>query len=527
MKHFSLFAIAIAAISLVSCNKELNEAEVPVAGDNTTFSVSILDDTDTKTTLDGRFVKWAAGDQIRIYGYSSTGTESKVYTLKTGAGTRSAVFENTADPIGAYDQYFAVYPAEDKYNLKTASLPNKLEINSAFDLTDQAAVENGFDPCFALMLAKANSDRQLVFKYGVGFIKITIPVDNVTAVSISGSGSWTCRRPVYTSDGSFDSANSGTKEITATGSFVKGSSYYLLAPARGTNFGTITVKYTIGGTTQEFSGSVNKSIVNGEIFDLGSPWAERTPELTVLKSSIINVPAAGGTGLTAENAYSLTYCNDSDITVTTDGSVVTAASISSGTITYSVAENASTDPKVGYIYLKLGSNDAETITVNQLGVGSAAAKESHEWNFANFTDARMEEITGLEADAKATAGQTWDFGDGLSMVTNSSSKWNNQTIGEVNYKWVATGGKYGSSQKYFKFTTEHAGTVTVLYASGGSANRALTLNVNGTETTDTDNVSTGTSDLKTVTLSASTAGTLMLYSKDDNVRIFSISFLED
>ena len=527
MKHLSLFAIALAAISFVSCNKDLNKVEVPVAGDNTTFAVSILDNNDTKTTLDGHFVKWAAGDQILVYGYSDTGTDSKVYTLKTGAGTRSAVFENTDDPLGTFDQYFAVYPAETKYNLKTESLPDKLEIKSAFDLTGQTAVENGFDPSFALMLAKANSDRQLVFKYGVGFIKITIPVDNVTAVSISGSGSWTCRRPIYSSDGSFDSAQSGTKEVTATGSFVKGSSYYILAPARGTNFGTITVKYTIGGTTEEFSGSVNKSIVNGEIFDLGTPWAERTPELTVLKSSIINVPAAGGTGLTVENAYSLKYCNDSDITVTRDGTVVTSAAISGGTITYSISENTSTDSRVGYIYLKLGSNDAKTITVNQLGTASVATKESHEWNFANFTDAQMKEITGLEADAKASAGQTWNFGDGLSMVTNSSSKWNKQTIDGVDYKWVATGGKYGSNQKFFSFTTGHVGTVTVLYASGGSASRALTLNVNGTEKIDSDNVSANTSDLKTVTFSAVAAGALMLYSKDDNVRIFSINFLED
>ncbi len=511
-------------MSLVACNKDLDEVRVPDSVDNTTFSVSIVD---TKTTLDGTFVKWAAGDQIRVYGYSSTGTDSKVYTIKTGAGTRSAVFENTDDPIGAFEQYFAVYPAEAKFNLNPDSLPSKFEISSAFNLTGQTAVENGFDPGFALMLAQANSERQLSFKYGVGFIKITIPVDNVTEVSISGSNSWTCKRPEYNVDGSLNKANSGTKEVTATGSFVKGSSYYLLAPSRGTSFGTITVKYTIGGTTEEFTGTVSTSIENGKIFDLGTPWAERTPELTVLKSSIINVPAAGGTGLTAENAYSLTYCNDSDITVTTDGSVVTAASISGGTITYSVAENTSTDPKVGYIYLKLGSNDAEAITVNQLGTGSAAAKESHEWNFANFTDAQMTQITGLAADAKASAGQTWNFGDGLSMVTNSSSKWNKQTIGEVDYKWVATGGKYGSNQKYFSFTTEHAGTVTVLYTSGGSADRALTLNVNGTEKTDTDNVSASTSDLKTVTFSAVAAGTLMLYSKTDNVRIFSISFLED
>ncbi len=138
----------------------------------------------------------------------------------------------------------------------------------------------------------------------------------------------------------------------------------------------------------------------------------------------------------------------------------------------------------------------------------------------------MTAITGLAADAKATAGQTWDFGDGLTMVTNSSSKWNKQTISEVNYKWVATGGAYGSGQKYFSFTTSHVGTVTVLYASGSSDARALTIN-DGSETTDSENVSTSTSDLKTVTFTSVAAGTVLLYSKVNNIRVYSISFLED
>ena len=525
MKRVILLILAFASVTLVSCNKAIDEVnDMPESG-NTTFSVSIAD---TKTSLDGTFVKWADGDKIRIYGYSESGNDNKVYNIKSGAGTRSAVFENTEDPIGEYDQYFAVYPADTKYNLRAASLPNKLEIDSAFDLTGQTAVQNGFDPGFALMLAQANSEKQLVFKYGVGFIKLTIPFENVTAVSVSGSQQWTCKRPVYDADGTFSKANSGTNEVTASGTFVKGSSYYLLAPARGTSFGTITVKYTIGEATEEFTGSVSKSIENGKIFDLGTPWAERTPALDVLKATINNVPAEGGSNLTIENAYSLRYCNDSDVTVTTDGSVVTAATISGGTITYSINANSGADAKVGYIYLQLGENEEQTITVNQLGTESTVTKESHEWDFSSFTDEQMTAITGLEADTKATAGQVWNFGDGLTMVTNGSSKWNNQTINGNAYKWVATGGKYGSSQKYFSFTTESTGVVSVLYASGKeNTPRALTIKVNSDETTDTQNVSGSTDDLKTVTFTTSAKGTIMLYSKDENVRIFSIEYEEN
>ncbi len=524
MKKIIISLAALASVAFVSCKKELNEDLTVPSSANTTFSVSLAE---TKTTLDGTLVKWAEGDQIRIYGYSSTGTDSKIYTLQSGAGSRSAVFENTEDPIGEFDQYFAVYPAEDKFALAPEALPGKLSIKSAFSLTGQAAVENGFDPSFALMLAQANSDKQLVFKYGVGFIKITIPVDNVTAVSISSDKSWTCKRPEYNPDGTFNKANSGTSEVSATGNFIKGSSYYLLAPARDTNFGNITVSYTINGAEESFTGSVSKSIVNGEIFDLGTPWADRTPELTIIKNSINNVPAEGGNDLTTENAYSLKYCADSDITVTTDGNVITAATISEGTITFSASANTDEESREGYIYLKLGENETEAITVNQLGTESVAVKETHEWDFSSFTDEEMQTITGLAADAKATAGQTWNFGDGLTMVTNSSSKWNNQTIDGVQYKWVATGGKYGSNQKFFSFITESVGTLTVLYTSGGNAARALTVNAGSSETTDSDNVSASTTELKTVTFSSVAAGTVLLYSKDDNVRIYSIHFEQD
>ncbi len=518
MKLFSLFAIAIAAISLVSCNKELNEAEVPVAGDNTTFSVSILDDNDTKTTLDGRLVKWAAGDQIRVYGYSSTGTDSKVYTLKSGAGTRSAVFENTADPIGAFDQYFAVYPAEDKYNLKTASLPGKMEINSAFNLTDQEAVENGFDPSFALMLATADSERQLSFKYGVGFIKITIPVDNVTEVSISGSNSWTCKRPEYNVDGSLNKANSGTKEVTATGSFVKGSSYYLLAPSRGTSFGTITVKYTIGGTTEEFTGTVSTSIENGKIFDLGTPWAVRTPELTVLKSSINNVPAAGGTGLTSENAYSLKYCNDSDITVTTDGSVVTAASISGGTITYSVAENTSTDAIVGYIYLKLGSNDAEAITVNQLASGTSVTTVTYTWDFSSYYS---EAITLGAGDYTYKAAE-----DESAVLTYHTSKTNDKIAKSNGLYYLQPNGSASATDRVLSFTSPGKGTLTITGCSNGSNTRTLTVKDSGGNTITATSGGSSSSSTPTDHIYSVPSGTIIIY-PDNIFRFYKLVYTNE
>ena len=206
---------------------------------------------------------------------------------------------------------------------------------------------------------------------------------------------------------------------------------------------------------------------------------------------------------------------------------ITGVQATDSMVSFTCTANDTAAPRSATITLSYEGADDVVVTINQ-GYNNGGSKETHHWNFSEFTDARMEEITGLKADAKATAGKTWDFGDGLTMVTNASSKWNKGTINEVDYKWVATGGKYGSSQKYFSFTTKSIGTVTVLYASGkNDTPRSLSVNAGGSVKTDSENVSSGTKDLKTVTFTSVAAGTVLLYSTVDNILIFSIDFEEE
>ena len=392
MKKIALFVISIVSLAIVSCNEsiiDVDDIKDVIGNDNTTFTVSMPE---TKTTLDGTFVKWAAGDKIRVYGYTEgQAVVSKDYTLKSGEGTRSAIFENTSDPIGDYDQYFAIYPAIEKFNLNTSSLPSKLEIGSSFTLTGQAAVENGFDPDFALMLAQADANKKLVFKYGMGFIKITIPVDNVTEVSISSDKSWTCRRPEYNADGSFSKANSGTSEVSSVGSFIKDSSYYLLAPAREANFGTMTVTYTINGTQESFTGSVPSSIVNGEIFDLGSPWVDRSPSINLNNTGVnrdqVNIAydANGGS-----INYTLVYDDGGTVTAALDTDQTnTIANLSfsnpgsTTSITFSCDERTAGDvdaatERVAHViltYAKEGrSSITKNVTITQAAYNSTTAE---------------------------------------------------------------------------------------------------------------------------------------------------------
>lgn len=519
MKKVSYLLLSLVGISLLSCQKALDEGQKPADNDNTTFSVSMAE---TKTSLDGTYVKWKAGDQIRVYGYSSDGetssNDSKVYTLKEGAGTRSAVFENTEDPIGKFDQYFAVYPADTKYNLETSSLPDKLEIKSAFNLTGQTAVENGFDDNLALMLGQANTNNQIVFNYGVAFIKITIPLDNVTGVSISGSGSWTCKRPIYNADGTYNGAQSGTKEVSATGTFVKGSSYYLLAPARGTNFGTLTVKYTVSGSEESFTANVSKSIVNGQIFDLGTPWVERTPELLILKSSINNVPAAGGTDLTITDAYSLNYCEDTDVTVSC-ASPVTAASISGGTITYSIEANTEEDAQTGYIYLKLNDNDPGSISINQLGVNETVTNVEYTWN---FTDINSDGKLGVELKTNMAAG-SYTYTNNGNTLTYTTTATNDQFQSASNKVYLRPNGNGSLTNRVLSFSADCAGTLTVNASSNNETEMTLHVYCGDSEITATSGGSSSSTTASDHEYAIPSEGTVKIYA-DNKPRYFEIKF---
>lgn len=88
--------------------------------------------------------------------------------------------------------------------------------------------------------------------------------------------------------------------------------------------------------------------------------------ITRLKASINDVPAAGVNNVTETGVYSLSNATDGDLTVTPDGTYVTAASASGGNITYSVAENTSGSARSGSIIIAVAGGNSIQIDVNQL-----------------------------------------------------------------------------------------------------------------------------------------------------------------
>ena len=118
-----------------------------------------------------------------------------------------------------------------------------------------------------------------------------------------------------------------------------------------------TMQYNSGSGIFACYGSATQKPV--DIYYLPSGNAPTTPSITA--SNIKDVPAAGVQGATTN----VTLKNlTSGVTVTKDGVVVTAASLSGSTLTYTVSANSG-DAREGWI--KLAADGAEcTITVSQL-----------------------------------------------------------------------------------------------------------------------------------------------------------------
>ncbi len=88
-------------------------------------------------------------------------------------------------------------------------------------------------------------------------------------------------------------------------------------------------------------------------------------KIIATKSSISNVVSSGVENATLTDAYTLKNATDGDLTVTTDNSIVTSASVSSGTVTYTVATNTGAT-REGWINIAVDEGNDITISVSQL-----------------------------------------------------------------------------------------------------------------------------------------------------------------
>ena len=454
-----LFSLLILAFA---CTKESDHTVVP-SSEGKTFTANIEK---VKTALGAAdIVKWSEGDKIRVVGYTNADVNGQaVFKIKSGAGTSSAVFElDEGESLGDYDEYYAFYPSN--IALKTAPLPTSLEVSANIsNWSSQTAVENGYDSRFAIMTAKENGSGALTFRHGACYFGIQIPGDDITAVQIEFTTSSFQQRPVYSaSTGAITAHNSGIKVFKATGTFVKGSYYYLCAIPKtynNTTCGNVTVTYTQGGIEKSITSTGTASLYaeTGKIYDLGCPPISPTitaDDVDILKTDtngsitfVVNDPVVGGE-LTA---------------ALTDGKVNTISNfalgaVGDGTIPFTCDANDGGEKKA-YVTLTYTYNTSKTVKKDIVITQEASAIVPHTYTFYVTGNTRTQKEDGTNATSYFTTTGTSRYDCGGSSGNFGVDSYT--ILGNVYTQSMKL-----DSENVLSFTT-HAGVVSTVRFFGAS-----------------------------------------------------------
>lgn len=517
MKKLILVFAAFAAV-MMSCQKEM----VNIIDDNqpkeTITKVFSVNSPETKTTIDGKTVKWATGDVIKVLAVESNTLYD--FELFEGAGTGSAKFKcDTYDASDPSTSFYAVYP-----NYSFSVTGTTLKLADGVLPTTQNAVEGGVDTRSAILLGYVSGGDAFTFSHGMAYIKFVVGDDDVTSIKFSTSNSrfhatkvsYAMPSPTYSGMSLSGTTSTDITIAPTSGTFTKGKAYYVAVTTKNSNVKVFTVTCTYSDSSVKSIS--NSSAFNSVKFDLGNVYKIGTiscaSKLILNKTSVAGIPAAAASGSTISDAYSLQNCSDADIVVSCDGTVVTSASINSGTITFNITENTAATARDGWIGLKLGSGDVQKITVTQIGT----AKETYSWDFST---------SGWQS-ALSAAAPTYEDNNGIWTVSYDGLTY---TSGDGNGKWNSSGyiqpnGAGSTTKRVFSFTVAKAGTLKVTVVNPKNtetteSNRKVTVKVGSADAVNSDPVLYGSTEERSFTISA---GNVLVYPTGNGLRFYKIEF---
>ena len=248
MKKYIQSMMAFAAIvSFASCSSEDNNTTIENESAVKVMTFTATQEGDEQSTRaaistsDSKVINWEEGDQISIF----DGTNNKQFTLKEGAGTKSATFQGVA---ASAETYTAVYPYQSGASYDTSNG----KVTGITLKATQNATDNSFDKEAALMIAEGDNTT-LTFKNVVGYVKVKpnfdctrielMAFDHSAVLAGTGTVSYNNGAPTL------DLSNAETKNyaITLTGDIKAGNYYYIAVPP-------VTLK---AGWTIEFTAKDN------------------------------------------------------------------------------------------------------------------------------------------------------------------------------------------------------------------------------------------------------------------------------
>lgn len=260
-KNYFAFVCAICALTLFSCQKEDNTPEEVIPDGYTQLTLSAVSD-ETKTTLDGTAVKWAAGDQIKVYC-----SDESAYDFELVGEGGSATGDFTGLVPSGKTALYAVYP-KDLYSSVSSTTVN---------VTIPAAQEGTFGKG-NIAVAKVDGEHNMAFKNVNAFVGFTVGAD-ITKVVVSSVGgenlSGTLAVDCSGENPAAGVLSDGGSSITVTFPESTGGTYYVaIAPGITHSKGLLLTWYN--GTTVTGTYWLNKAITTAanNVYDMETVSAD-------------------------------------------------------------------------------------------------------------------------------------------------------------------------------------------------------------------------------------------------------------
>lgn len=359
MKKIIILSVAaLAALCVLSCQKEINEFVPEVTPEietnkevepNPNFVptkalsfVGTVDDevsTGTKTSLDGKHIKWAANEGIYLF----DGVAPRAFTSDNDVVASTVNFNGVASDVA---KYYAIYPSG-----KIGTSGDKKVITTTIP-TFQTATANSFAPKANVAVAYSETDPTgagaLQFKNIGAVVKFKINDENtdvrkVRLDALNGEDMSGKATVTFETDGSFSTAsvhaNSESCVILNSGSEtdLDPTKPYYMAIKPGTYEGGFRITFIrADGSFCSFSNTTSNTLDRNELMDFGefpkiTSW--KSPVVDELTSSLIGQSGYGewsgkkATSKAVYSGYSTTgsgntiqiRASDSGIVTTTSG----------------------------------------------------------------------------------------------------------------------------------------------------------------------------------------------------------------
>lgn len=523
MKKIFVSIALTTALFIVSCNKNVSviddteeqhirEVELTINAKPAT--------TDTKTYIEKVGTSytpyWKNGDKLCIMNVSDLSSK-KTFTNGAADG-EDASFTGTVTLADGTNTLYGFYP-QNVTKVDRSGSVYKLTWGDSGANNDKQTLPSltSFDPLHDVMVAKplevvsagasTKTTVEMQFKRIMAVVKLIL-VDNttngyldaakVTSVKMTSSTTNLAGRICFdtsSADASVTTVDGVTsKSVTASyagGDFaINGvnAAFIIIPPVTLATGSTLTIDVVTDDASLTISKAVAlpkdfvfaEGIVTPLTVSLTDACVVKSmgASLSLLKSSVSGVAYAGASGNTITDAYSLLAGDDSDIVVTYDGTVVTAASISGGTVTYTTSTNPSCS-RTGWIGLEDGSAVVKKIFVNQNY--NSTTVTAYTWDFT--ADAAEGSVTSTKTYSYVSGEWTEDAThtdlNKLYIYSEKSPKFAKKAktvTPKDNYYYF----QYGGAADYLFLNSEHAGKLTVYATVGNTTGDAvMDVKVNG------------------------------------------------